>query len=87
MLTTLDRSFASLPSARPGLLVEQRTGDDHAEHRVAEELQALVGGQAAVLVRVRPVGQRETEQVRSSRTPKADSSSVAGGRPIMSTTL
>ena len=41
----------------------QRLGDDHAEHRVAEELQALVGRQVAVLVGVGPVRQRELEQL------------------------
>ena len=37
-------------------------GDHQAEHRVAEELQALVGGQAALLVRVGAVGQGALEQ-------------------------
>ena len=41
----------------------ERLGDDHAEHRVAEELQALVGRQAAVLVGVRPVRQGALEQL------------------------
>ena len=40
----------------------ERLGDDDAEHRVAEELQALVGGQPAVLVGERPVRQRALEQ-------------------------
>src|SRR4051794_6147354 len=44
------------------LAAVELVGDDQAEHRVAQELQALVGGQAAVLVRERPVGQRQTEQ-------------------------
>ncbi|GAA4816530.1 hypothetical protein GCM10023353_23440 [Tomitella cavernea] len=38
-------------------------GDDHAQDRVAQELKALVGGQAAVLVRERPVGQCKGEQL------------------------
>ena len=48
------------------------------EHRVAQELQALVGGQAAVLVREGPVGQREDEQVTGQRRrPSASSSQRA----------
>jgi hypothetical protein len=46
-----------------GLAAVELVGDDQAEDRVAEELQALVGRQAAVLVREGPVGQREAEQV------------------------
>jgi hypothetical protein len=41
----------------------ERLGDDHAEDRVAEELQALVGRQAAVLVGVRAVGQGAVQQL------------------------
>ena len=41
----------------------ERLGDDDAEHRVAEELQPLVGGQPAVLVGVRAVGQGALEQL------------------------
>ena len=41
----------------------ERLGDDEAEHRVAEELQPLVGGQAAVLVGVRAVRQGALEQL------------------------
>src|SRR6478672_279504 len=52
---------AALGEVRVG--AEQRVGDDHAEHRVAEELQALVGRQAAVLVGERPVGQGAVEQL------------------------
>jgi hypothetical protein len=37
--------------------------DDHTQHGVAQELQALVGGQTAVLVRERPVGQRQRQQL------------------------
>ena len=38
-------------------------GDDHAEHRVAQELEALVGRQAAVLVGVGAVRQGALEQL------------------------
>ena len=41
----------------------ERLGHDDAEHRVAQELQALVGRQAAVLVGVRPVGEGALEQL------------------------
>src|SRR6478735_6473438 len=41
----------------------ERLGDHHAEHRVAQELQALVGRQVAVLVGVRPVGQGKQQQL------------------------
>jgi hypothetical protein len=44
------------------LAAVQLIGDDQAEHRVAQELQALVGRQAAVLVGEGPVGQRQPEQ-------------------------
>src|SRR5690606_14549800 len=47
------------------VLVVEPLGDAQAQHRVAEELQALVGGQAAVLVGVRPVCQRQAQQIRS----------------------
>ena len=43
--------------------VVQRVGDDHAEHRVAEELQTLVGRQTAVLVGIRAVGQRQLKKL------------------------
>jgi hypothetical protein len=45
-----------------GVGAVQRRGDDEAQHGVTEELETLVGGQAAVLVRVRAVGQRALEQ-------------------------
>src|SRR5690349_7538328 len=35
----------------------ERVGDDEPEHGVPEELEALVGGQAAVLVRERPMSE------------------------------
>jgi hypothetical protein len=38
-------------------------GDDDREHRVAEELQPLVGGQPTVLVRVGAVREREGEKL------------------------
>ena len=41
----------------------QVLGDHQAEHRVTEELEPLVGRQAAVLVRVGPVGQGKREQL------------------------
>ena len=50
--------LGQLPLGQVRVVVEERGGDHHAEHRVAEELQPLVGRQAAVLVRVRAVGQR-----------------------------
>ena len=45
-----------------GVGAVERLGDDDAEHGVAEELQPLVGRQAAVLVGVRAVGQGALEQ-------------------------
>ena len=63
-----------------GLAAVELVGDDQAEHRVAQELQALVGGQAAVLVRERPVGQRQAEQA----VGQGDAEGVVqpGGRPL-----
>ena len=62
-LTTAARSLASRPSERSGWRAVERLGDDHAEHRVTEELQALVGGQAAVLVGERAVREGALEQL------------------------
>src|ERR1700751_1661287 len=45
------------------MTVEQLVGDGEAEHRVAEELQALVGGKPTVLVGVAAVGQRQRQQL------------------------
>ena len=45
-----------------GVVAVERVGDDEAEHGVAEELQALVVGQAAVLVGVRAVRQGTQKQ-------------------------
>jgi hypothetical protein len=42
---------------------EQPIRYDQPQHRVAEELQPLVGGQATVLVRVRAVGQGTVESL------------------------
>src|SRR3569623_350768 len=46
-----------------GVDAVERLGDHAAEHRVAEELQALVGRQATVLVGVRAVRQRALQQL------------------------
>jgi hypothetical protein len=46
-----------------GVIPVQPLGDDDRQHRVAEELQPLVGGQPTVLVGVGPVGQRKRQQV------------------------
>ena len=45
-----------------GVAVVELLGDGQPEHRVAEELQALVGGQPAVLVGVAAVRERDGEQ-------------------------
>ena len=42
-LTTAARSLASRPSERSGWVAVERLGHHDPEHRVAEELQALVG--------------------------------------------
>ena len=64
--------LGQLPLGQVGWRAEQRVGDDQAEHRVAEELQPLVGGQAAVLVGVRAVGQGALKQLGHRRgTPRA----------------
>ena len=62
-LTTAARSLASRPSERSGWSSVEGLGDDDAEHRVAEELEALVGRQAAVLVGEGPVRQGAVEQL------------------------
>jgi hypothetical protein len=41
--------LGQLPLRQLGVATEQRVGHDQAEHRVAEELQPLVGGQPTVL--------------------------------------
>ena len=42
---------------------EEGVGDDQAEHRVAEELEALVVGNLPVLVRERAMGQGVLQQL------------------------
>ena len=54
--------LGQLPLGEVRLAAVELVGDDEAEHRVAEELQALVGRQPAVLVGEGPVGQRQPEQ-------------------------
>ncbi len=57
----------------------ERIRDHQTEHGVAEELQPLVRGQAAVLVGVRAVRERAHEQLRRPQAiPSAASSSSAG---------
>jgi hypothetical protein len=51
------------PLGQRGLGEVEGLGDDHPEHRVAEELQPLVGGQATVLVRIGPVRQGKVQQL------------------------
>ena len=59
----------------------ERLGHDQPEHRVAEELEPLVGGQAAVLVGVGAVGQGAVEQlgVQSAATERLAQVVVALG--------
>ena len=60
----------------------ERLGDDHAEHRVAEELQALVGRQVAVLVGVGPVREGKRQQLGIQRGITECVAQLAGvGRP------
>jgi hypothetical protein len=54
--------FGQLTFGEVGLAAVELVGDDQAEHRVAQEFQALVGRQATVLVGEGPVGQRQAEQ-------------------------
>lgn len=42
---------------------KQVVGDDHTEHRVAEELQPLVGFQPSAFVGIRAVGEGESQQL------------------------
>src|SRR5690606_21418353 len=46
-----------------GVVAVEAVGDDNAEHRVPEELEALVGRQPAVLVGEGTVRERKNEQV------------------------
>jgi hypothetical protein len=55
--------LGQLPLGQLGVVAVEPLGDDDREHRVAEELQALVGGQPAVLVRVRAVRERQGEEL------------------------
>src|SRR3954466_8264869 len=55
--------FGQLALGEVRLAAVELVGDDQAEHRVAQELQTLVGRQSAVLVGVGPGGERQPEQV------------------------
>jgi hypothetical protein len=68
-LTTAARSLRSRPSERSGCARNRVSVTTTPEHRVAEELQPLVGGQAAVLVGERPVRQGAA---RACRRPGQD---------------
>ena len=50
-------------SVLAGMLAVEILAGDEPQHRVAQELQALVGGQSTVLVGVRAVGEREGQQL------------------------
>src|SRR6478672_641400 len=54
--------LGQLALGKVGVVGVERVGDDEPEHGVPEELQALVVGQAAVLVRIGPVGQGTQKQ-------------------------
>ena len=55
--------LGQLPLGQVRVVPVQPLGDHDAQHRVAEELQPLVGRQPAVLVGVGAVGQRQREQL------------------------
>ena len=55
-------ALGELALVEVGVVAEELDGDGLPEDGVAEELEALVGGDAAVLVRERPVREREQEQ-------------------------
>ena len=61
--TTALRTSASSPSLSVGVGVEDVVGDDQAQHRVAEELEPLVGVVAGVLGAPRPVDERRRQHV------------------------
>jgi hypothetical protein len=64
--TCIDDGRAQLGQAalgQLGMAAVERLGDDDTEHGVAEELEALVGGEPAVLVRERAVRQRSLQQL------------------------
>ena len=63
VLTMLARSLARSPSERSGWRWIELVGDGQPQHRIAEELQPLVGRQPAVLVGVAAVRQRQGEQL------------------------
>ena len=54
--------LGQLPLGEVGVLAVERLGDDETQHGVTEELEALVVGQAAVLVGVRAVRQGTQKQ-------------------------
>ena len=69
------------------MAVKQLLGDGQPEHRVAEELQPLVGRQPAVLVGVAAVRQRHGEQLVGQLDPQGLSSasrSPVTCRPVSS---
>ena len=70
--------LGQLALGQVGVVAVQRVGDDEAEHRVAEELQPLVVGQAAVLVGVGAVRQGTQKQRLVDRL--ADAPRAGGGR-------
>ena len=55
--------LGQLALGQVGVVLEQGVGDDQAEHRVAEELEALVVGDLAVLVRERAVREGVLQQL------------------------
>src|SRR5262249_6258471 len=54
--------LGKLPFGQVRIAKVQRVGDDETENRIAEELQSLVGRQAAVLVSERPMRQSTLQQ-------------------------
>src|SRR3712207_7246855 len=75
--TTLFRSgpqLGELALGQVGLAAVQLVGHHQPEHRVTEELQPLVRRQAAVLVGVGPVGQRQFQQRRDRKSTRLNSS-------------
>ena len=76
--------LGQLALGQVGVAAEQRVGDDQAEHRVAEELQPLVGRQAAVLVRERAVRQRALEQAGLDGDVEHLRAAGPAGRPLRS---
>jgi hypothetical protein len=54
--------LGELPLGQLRVVAVEPFGDNDREHRVAEELQPLVGGQPAVLVRVGTMREREGEE-------------------------